>query len=68
MEWSAYNFYVGKERWGFVTHTLGSKGRQWTAHSFNQDVPKGLRKQNGFATRFEAGRYIIKTYGYWEND
>jgi hypothetical protein len=66
MEWSAYHFYVGKERWGFVTHTPG-RNRQWTAVSFSELVPKGLRSQNGFATRHEAGCYIVKTYGYWED-
>lgn len=65
-EWSVYHFYVGAERWGFVTHTPNRK-RQWSAHSFSEVVPKGLRRQDGFATRREAGFYIVKTHGYWED-
>lgn len=61
-----YNFYVGKDRWGFVTQSIAWKGK-WDAWSFNRECPKSLRHCPGFATRMDAGAFIVKTYGYWEN-
>lgn len=65
-DWHVYHFYVGNERWGFVVPSPAWKDK-WDAHSFNQECPKSLRYCGGFATRLDAGTFIVKTYGYWEN-
>lgn len=62
-----WHFYVGEERWGFVTPSCAWKGK-WEAHTYNQTCAKEFRHVSGFATRLDAGTFIVKTYGYWENN
>lgn len=62
-----WHFYVGEECWGFVVPSHAWKDK-WEAWSYNQECPKQLRHVGGFATRLDAGTFIVKTYGYWEND
>lgn len=66
-DYFVWHFYVGEECWGFVTPSCAWKGK-WEAWSYNQECPKALRQCAGFATRLDAGRFIVKTYGYWENN
>jgi hypothetical protein len=65
-DYHVYNLFVGDEYFGFVTPSHAWKGR-WDAWSDSQTVQKSLRNCPGFATRMDAGTFIVKTHGYWEN-
>jgi hypothetical protein len=61
-----YNFFVGEEYFGFVVTSRAWKWK-WEAYSDSRTVAKSLRRCGGFATRLDAGTFIVKTHGYWEN-
>lgn len=65
--WHVYSFFVGEEAWGFIVPSSAWK-EKWDAHSYNWECPNSLRQCGGFATRLDAGIFIVKTYGYWENN
>lgn len=62
-----WNLFVGDDLFGFVTPSHAWKDK-WNAWSYSQVCTKELRQCGGFATRLDAGIFIVKTHGYWENN
>ena len=61
---SWYLTNVGTTRIGYVIHNhIG----YWTAIS-TADNPLGLRKVDGFATRWTATEYLLRAHGIWKED
>lgn len=59
-----YTVTVGETTVGQVIHA-GRDG--WVAISYAQTTLRGLRKVEGFRTRWQAIVYLLRAYGIWND-